>query len=99
MPYSIYFANVSVWQTKGAVSRGAAGALDSQWVGDGTWAAFISHYKAEAATEARYLKDKLTATLAAPVSPRADPCTRGVCDLGASARATVSTIAAGRMVD
>ena len=86
-----------MWQTKSSVSRSAAGTLDSQWVGDGTWAAFISHYKAEAATEARYLKDKLTATLAAPVSPRADPSTRGVCDLGA--RATVSTIAAGRMVD
>jgi hypothetical protein len=68
------------------MSRGAAGTLDSQWVGDGTWAAFISHYKAEAATEARYLKDKLTATLAAPVSPRADPVhPRGVCDLGVRA--------------
>jgi hypothetical protein len=43
------------------------GERTTRWSVQGRYAAFVSHYKAEAATEARHLKDKLTTMLSSPV--------------------------------
>jgi hypothetical protein len=45
----------------------ATGEQTTRWSVHGSYATFISNYNAEAATEARHLKDKLTTMLSSPV--------------------------------
>ena len=54
------FSRITQAQTAGAEQT-------TRWSVQGRYAAFVSHYKAEAATEARHLKDKLTTLLSSPV--------------------------------